>query len=75
MSDGDNWSPATAPGSPNGNSNALISVAGPMPPTMDVSATVNNLEIDSQESLNITGGSQLTVTGPLSSTMARLTST
>lgn len=62
-SDGDNWSPATAPGGPNGNFNVVISVIGPMQPTMDVSATINNLEIDSEESLNITGGSQLTVTG------------
>lgn len=62
-SDGDNWNPATAPGGPNGNFNVVISVIGPPQPTMDVSATVNNLEIDSQESLNITAGSQLTVTG------------
>ncbi len=60
---GDNWAPPTAPGGPNGNYNVVISVIGPPQPTMDVSATINNLEIDSEESLNITGGSQLTITG------------
>jgi len=62
-SDGDNWSPPTKPGGPNGNFNVVISVIGPPQPVMDVSATIYNLEIDSRESLNITGGNQLTVTG------------
>lgn len=60
---GDNWNPPTLPGGPNGNFNVLISAIGPPPPTMDVSATINNLTIDAQNGLNITGGNQLTITG------------
>lgn len=60
---GDNWDPPTKPGGPNGNYNVVISAIGPPPPTMDVSATINNLEIDLQNSLNIRGGNQLTITG------------
>jgi hypothetical protein len=63
-SDGGNWNPNTKPGGPNGNFNVVIPhLIGPPPPTMDVSATIVNLQIAQNETLNITNGSQLTVTG------------
>jgi hypothetical protein len=63
-SDGGNWNPNTKPGGPNGNFNVVIPhLIGPPPPTMDVSATIVNLQIGPSETLNITNGSQLTVTG------------
>jgi len=63
-SDGGNWNPNTKPGGPNGNFNVVIPhVIGPPAPTMDVSASIVNLQIGQNEAINITNGSQLTITG------------
>src|SRR5271167_1216010 len=61
-SDGDNWTPTIA-GGPNGNYDILIPVTGNPQPMLDVSATINNLEIDQGQSLTIINGSTLTITG------------
>src|SRR5271157_5378834 len=63
-SDGNNWTPSTAQGGPNGNYNVWIPVTGNPQPVLDVSATINNLQIDQLESLTIINGTTLTVTGP-----------
>ena len=63
-SNGGNWNPPTNPGGPNGNFNVVILHINEQPaPTMDVSASIVNLQIGANTALNITDGSQLTITG------------
>jgi len=61
-SDANNWTPNIT-GGPNGNYNVVVPLTGNPQPMLDVSATINNLEIDSLQSLTIINGSTLTVTG------------
>jgi len=62
-SDGDNWSPTTKPGGPNGNFNVSIPHINGDGVEMDVSASIVNLQIAASATVNVTNGSQLTVTG------------
>jgi len=65
-SDGNNWSPPTDSGGPNGNFNVTIP-AGTGGPTggaiLDVSTSIVNLVIDVNASLSVTNGSILAITG------------
>jgi hypothetical protein len=62
-SDGDNWSPTTKPGGPNGNFNVSIPHINGDGVEMDVSASIVNLQIAASATLNIINGNQLTITG------------
>jgi hypothetical protein len=62
-SDGDNWSPSTKPGGPNGNFNVSIPHINGDGVEMDVSASIVNLQIAASATVNVTNGSQLTITG------------
>jgi len=61
-SDGNNWTPNIT-GGPNGNYNVVVPDTGNPQPMLDVSATINNLQINSAQGLTIINGSVLTVTG------------
>ncbi len=69
-----NWSSAADwnNGVPNGNFNALITNGNPMAATvnLDINATVANLELDSQNTLNILAGKTLTFQASGGSTVA-----
>lgn len=64
-SHGNNWNPTTGQGGPNGvNVEIPCCTGGPTGGViLDVSASIVNLTIDTNASLSITNGSELTVTG------------
>jgi len=75
-SNGNNWSPPTKPGGPNGNYNVTIpccTVESASGPIMDVSASIVNLTIQADASLSITNRSTLTITGTTISNNGLLT--
>jgi hypothetical protein len=60
-SDGNNWSPPTAPGGPNGNFNVTVDPG--TAPILDVPASIVNLTIYALAALWVTNKNQLTITG------------